>query len=124
MKKRILIIDDEPGITRLVRLNLERTGKYEVREENDSVRALATAQEFQPDLILLDVVMPELDGSDVVARLKTDAKLKNVPVVFLTATVRKSEVDSHGGIIGGFSFLGKPVSAAELMECVDKNLAV
>lgn len=122
MKKRILIIDDETVTTRLIRLNLERTGNYEVREENDSVHALATAQEFQPDLVLLDVVMPELDGSDVVARLKTDAKLKNVPVVFLTATVRKSEVDAHGGIIGGFSFLGKPVSAAELIACVDRNL--
>ena len=122
MKKRILIIDDETVTTRLIRLNLERTDRYEVREENDSARAVATAQEFQPDLILLDVVMPDLDGSDVVARLKTDVKLKNVPVVFLTATVRKTEVDAHGGIIGGFPFLGKPVSIAELIECVEKNL--
>ena len=122
MKKRILIIDDETVTTRLIRLNLERTDRYEVREENDSARAVATAHEFQPDLILLDVVMPDLDGSDVVARLKTDAKLKNVPVVFLTATVRKTEVDAHGGIIGGFPFLGKPVSIAELIECVEKNL--
>ena len=122
MKKRILIIDDEAITTRLIRLNLERTDRYEVREENNSANAVAAAQEFQPDLILLDVVMPALDGSDVVARLKTDAKLKNVPVVFLTATVRKTEVDAHGGIIGGFPFLGKPVSAAELIECVEKNL--
>lgn len=122
MKKRILLIDDEPVTTRLIRLNLERTDRYEVREENDPRRAVATAHDFHPDLILLDVVMPELDGSDVVARFKTDPKLKNIPVVFLTATVRKSEVDAHGGIIGGFSFLGKPVSAAELIECVEKNL--
>ncbi len=122
MKKRILLIDDEPVTTRLIRLNLERTDRYDVREENDPTRAVATAQEFGPDLILLDVVMPELDGSDVVARFKTDPKLKNIPVVFLTATVRKTEVDAHGGIIGGFSFLGKPVSAAELIECVEKNL--
>jgi CheY-like chemotaxis protein len=123
MKKRILVVDDEAAITRLVRLNLERTGRYEVREENDAARALTAAQEYQPDLILLDVIMPELDGSDVVARLKTDARLKNVPIVFLTATVRKTEVVAHGGIIGGFSFLGKPASAAEIIECVEKNLS-
>ena len=122
MKKRILVIDDEPVTTRLIRLNLEKTGAYEVREENLSVRALATAQEFQPDLILLDVLMPGLDGGDVVTRIKTDTKLKNVPIVFLTATVRKSEVEAHGGVIGGFSFLGKPATAAEIVACVEKNL--
>ena len=119
MKKRILIVDDEPPTTRLIRLNLEQTGRYEVREENESVRVIAAAQEFQPDLILLDVIMPNLDGGDVVARLKTDPKLKHVPVVFLTATVRKSEVDTHGGIIGGFPFLAKPATAKELIECIE-----
>ena len=122
MKKRILIVDDEPPTTRLIRLNLEQTGRYEVREENDSVRVIAVAQEFQPDLILLDVVMPNLDGGDVVARLKTDPRLKHVPVVFLTATVRKSEVDTHGGIIGGFPFLAKPATAKELVECIERQL--
>ena len=119
MKKRILIVDDEPPTTRLIRLNLEQTGRYEVREENDSARAVTTAQEFRPDLILLDVIMPNLDGGDVVARLKTDAKLKHVPVVFLTATVRKAEVDTHGGIIGGFPFLAKPATARELIDCIE-----
>ena len=119
MKKRILVVDDEPPTTRLIRLNLEQTGSYEVREENDSARAVTTAQEFRPDLILLDVIMPNLDGGDVVARLKTDAKLKHVPVVFLTATVRKTEVDTHGGIIGGFPFLAKPATARELIDCIE-----
>ncbi len=119
MKKRILVVDDEPPTTRLIRLNLEQTGRYEVREENESIRAIGTAQEFRPDLILLDVIMPNLDGGDVVARLKTDPKLKHVPVVFLTATVRKTEVDTHGGIIGGFPFLAKPATAQELIACIE-----
>lgn len=122
MKKKILIVDDEAPTTRLIRLNLEHTGRYEVREENDSLEAINAALEFHPDLILLDVVMPSLDGGDVVARLKTDPKLKNIPVVFLTATVRKSEVDTHGGIIGGFPFLAKPISAKELIECIEQQL--
>lgn len=123
MKKRILIVDDEPAITRLLRLTLESTGKFEVREENESQRAMPAAQEFRPDLILLDVVMPDADGGDVVSRLKTDPRLRNIPVIFLTATVRKSEVDAHGGIIGGFPFLGKPATADEVIACIEKHLA-
>jgi putative two-component system response regulator len=122
MKRRILIVDDEPPTTRLLRLNLEQTNRYEVREENDSLRVIAAAHEFRPDLILMDVVMPNLDGGDVVSRLKADPRLKNIPVVFLTATVRKAEVDSFGGIIGGFPFLGKPVGAQELIACIEKHL--
>ena len=61
-KKRILLVDDEPSITRLLKLNLEQTGDYEVATENVSKAALATAEEFRPDLILLDVMMPDLDG--------------------------------------------------------------
>lgn len=124
MKKRILIVDDEAPTTRLIRLNLEHTGRYEVREENDSLSAVNAALEFLPDLILLDVVMPSLDGGDVVARLKTDPKLKNIPVVFLTATVRKTEVDTHGGIVGGFPFLAKPTSAKELIDCIEQQLGI
>ena len=122
MKKRILIVDDEEATTRLIRLNLEQTDRYEVREENDSLRVIAAAHEFRPDLILMDVIMPELDGGDVVSRLKTDPKLKNIPVVFLTATVRKKEVDNFGGIIGGFPFIGKPASAQELITCLERHL--
>jgi CheY-like chemotaxis protein len=123
MKKRILIVDDEAPTTRLLRLNLEQTDRYEVREENDPLQVIQSAQQFRPDLILLDVVMPNLDGGDIVARLKTDPKLKNVPVVFLTATVRKSEVDTHGGIIGGFPFLAKPTTAKELIDCIERHLS-
>jgi len=122
MKKRILIVDDEAPITRLIRLNLEQTNRYEAREENDPDQVITAAHEFRPDLILMDVVMPNLDGGDLVTRLKADPKLKNIPVVFLTATVRKAEVDSFGGIVGGFPFLGKPVSSAELIACIEKNL--
>lgn len=119
-KKRILIIDDEPATTRLLRLYLELNGKYSVREENRSANAVTAAHEFQPDLILLDVIMPGLDGGDVMSRLKTDPKLKSVPVVFLTATVRKSDVAAANGIIGGFPFLGKPATADEVIACIEQ----
>src|SRR5438093_705608 len=119
-KKRILIIDDEPSLTRLVKWNLEATGKYKVREENLAGRALAAARTFNPDLILLDVMMPQQLGGDVAAGLKADENLKHVPVVFLSAAVRKERVQEHGGVISGYPFLAKPVDLDEVIACIEK----
>lgn len=121
-RKRILVIDDEKDMTLLVRLNLQRTGRFEVKEENDASRALTTARLFQPDLILLDVMMPEMDGGDVLAIIKDDANLRNVPVIFLTATVLKEEVKSKGGTIGGYPFIPKPFQMETLITQIDKTL--
>ncbi|HEY2587443.1 MAG TPA: response regulator [Tepidisphaeraceae bacterium] len=121
-KKKILVIDDERDLTMLVKLNLERTGRYEVREENRAVRGLAAAREFKPDLVLLDVMMPDLDGGDVLAQLKDDPNLKNVPVVFLTATVLKEEVAKQGGSIGGYPFIPKPFQTEVLLDRIEKTL--
>src|SRR5574341_977452 len=98
VQKRILIVDDETTITRLLKLNLERTGAYVVREENLGSNAHLAAREFKPDLILLDIMMPDIDGGDVAAQLQEDPILKNTPVVFLTAAVKKDELNAHGGI--------------------------
>lgn len=118
-KKRILLIDDEVSFTRMLRLNLEKTGAYEVREENKGARGLAAAREFKPDLILLDVIMPDADGGDVASQIKADQSLKDTPIVFLTAVVTKKEE----GMVGGHPFIAKPVGAKELVECIERNLA-
>ena len=109
-KKRILVVDDEPGITRLLILNLEQTGDYEVATENISKAALAAAEEFQPDLLLLDVVMPGLDRGSVASQLQTSPKLKGISIVFLTAAVTREEVRARRGLVGGPPLLAKPVS--------------
>ena len=121
---RILIVDDENVTTRLLRMTLEQTGKYEVRAENDPRLVVAAALEFRPHLIVLDVIMPDMDGGDVAAALKENAELCKVPVVFLTATVRKSEVDEHGGMMGGYPFLAKPASTQVITQFIDKHLGV
>ena len=122
-KKRILIVDDEVALTRLMRLSLERTGKYEVRAENDPAVVLAAAMEFRPDLIVLDLIMPGQDGGDVAEALRMHPELKEIPIVFLTASVRKSEIDAQGGVLGGFPFLAKPISADAISAFIDKQLA-
>ena len=122
MKRKILIVDDEPGFTKIVKMTLEASGAYEVRELNDPSAALAVARQFSPDLILLDITMPELDGGDVISQLRADPALIKVPVLFVTATVRKSEASAHNGLIGGEFFLAKPVSAEVLIRTIEEHL--
>ncbi len=122
-RKRILIIDDERSFTRMVKLNLEKTGDYEVREENRAPAALAAAREFRPDLILLDVIMPAMDGGDIAAQIQRDRHLKSTPIVFLTATVSRREAGTDGLNSGGALFLAKPVSLEGLIQCINEHLA-
>ena len=120
--KRILVVDDEPGITRLLKLTLERTGQYEVREENASVQALAAAREFRPDLILMDVMMPELTGGDVAASLREDPVLRKIPVVFLTAAVKKEEIGGPDAKIGGRHYIAKPLDVKGVLSVLERTL--
>ena len=121
-KKRILIVDDEVALTRLMRLSLERTGKYEVHTVNDPALVVSSAIECKPDLIVLDLIMPGQDGGDVAETLRSHPELKQIPIVFLTASVRKSEIDAQGGVLGGFPFLAKPISADAISAFIDKHL--
>jgi two-component system OmpR family response regulator len=122
-KNKILIVDDEATITRLLKLNLEATGDYEVRAENEGLKTLAAAREFKPDLILLDVMMPDIDGGEVAAQLQSDRLLKNIPIIFLTAAVKKEELTASGGVIGGFPYIAKPLDMKGVLEQIEFQLA-
>jgi CheY-like chemotaxis protein len=119
-KKKILVVDDESGFTRLMKIALRH---YEIREENDSQRALEAAREFRPDLILLDVIMPGMDGGDLAAQIAEDPQLRHTPIVFLTAIVSPGETGTAARQIGGYPFLAKPVSADALERCIEEHLA-
>jgi len=123
VKKRILLVDDEAGFTRLVKFNLERTGKYEVKEVNQSTQAVQAAQIFDPDLLLLDVVMPGMDGGDVVAELRKRPQLASIPVIMLTALVAKGELSRNAvAESGDLVMIGKPVDIVTLVHCIDEAL--
>jgi CheY-like chemotaxis protein len=121
-KKRILLVDDEPAITRNIKLNLETTGRYEVEAENVPGRALATAMQFRPDLILLDVMMPGIDGGDVAAQIRSTPSLQHVPIIFLTAIVSRKETGGHESTVGTMSYLAKPVPWIELKKCIEGHI--
>jgi DNA-binding response OmpR family regulator len=121
-KNKILIIDDEVAFTEMVKLNLVETGRFTVQIENDPQMAVATALEFMPDVILLDIIMPDLEGPDVMSMVRAEPLLKNTPIVFLTATVRRDETVEGDGLIGGHVFLAKPCTVDELINVIDSLL--
>jgi two-component system, OmpR family, response regulator len=118
-QQRILIVDDESGFTRLLKLTLERTGLYIVQEENDGTKAWLLAREFKPDIVFLDIMMPKIDGGDVAQQIRSDPMLAHVPIVFLTAIVSEKE---GGQEIGGFPFLAKPVSLEAIVNSIKEHL--
>src|SRR5437764_12956074 len=102
--RRILIVDNDKNTTHLVKILLEKTGRYLVFEENDSTRAHQTARNFLPYLILLDIVMPDSDGRHIAAQIRTDPELQNTPIIFLTALVTPTKAKA-GVHIDGIHFL-------------------
>lgn len=120
-KKKILLVDDEKSFTSLLKLNLEETGRYEVRVENWPEDAIQAAREFRPNIILLDIIMPRMPGGNVAAQIKGDPELKNTPIVFLTAAVRKHQVEENDGIICDLPCLAKPAPVEEVIEFIEKH---
>jgi CheY-like chemotaxis protein len=120
-KIRVLLVDDEPSFTRMLKLNLERTGSFKVHTESNGAFALTATKDFLPDLIFLDVIMPDVDGGEVAAQIQADPKFKDTPIVFLTAGVSK-ETTRAKPVIGGRTFLAKPVTVEEVIRCIEKLL--
>jgi DNA-binding response OmpR family regulator len=109
---RVLVIDDEPPIRMLCRVNLEAEG-MQVLEASDGQTGLALARDERPDAVLLDVMMPGLDGWEVAERLLADDATREIPIVFLTARAEASDV-ARGIDLGGLGFVTKPFNPAEL----------
>src|SRR5262245_58412910 len=82
-KRRILIVDDDADSTHLVKILLERSGPYFVLEENDPTKAYQTAHDFKPDVILLDIIMPKMDGGELATQIEADRELHHTPIIFL-----------------------------------------
>jgi two-component system, OmpR family, response regulator len=118
MSKRILVVDDEPDFTRLLKVGLEQLGGFVVCEENVSTNALQTARDFDPDAIILDIMMPNLDGSELAALIQQDEILKRTPLIFLTALVAEEEVHRGSFVRGGRMFMPKPVDLSRLADCL------
>ena len=103
-------------------MRLEAQG-YEVTTAADGLEALEKIRAQLPDLVLLDVMMPDLDGGDAAAQIRGDPLLRDVPIVFLTAAVKKEELKGLEGMIGGFPYIAKPLNIKGVMSVIEKHLA-
>ena len=120
-QSRILIVDNSSKFTRSARLLLEQTGNYVACAVNDPRRALETARSFKPDLVLVDLIMPQADGSEVAAQLEADWALHSVPIVFVTALITREEA-RDGRRINGHRVVPKPTRGFDLIRVVEENL--
>lgn len=111
--QRILVVDDEPDVTELLKYNLEQAG-YRCQELNDPLLFVSAARDFQPDLMILDIMMAELSGLQLCRIARADPLLKDVPIIFLTA---KGELEDRvqGLESGADDYISKPFSIKELV---------
>ncbi len=120
-KSRILLIEDEKPFARMVKLGLERMGRYRVLVENNSAGGFTAAKRDRPDLVLLDIMMPGMDGIDLRKKLAGNASTAAIPVIFLTGRSRVS--DKVSGLAAGVDdYIVKPVALQELSARIDSVL--
>jgi DNA-binding response OmpR family regulator len=121
MAQRILIAEDEPSIVMSLEFLLKGAG-YEVMIASDGNEALRLAVEQRPDLVLLDIMLPLVNGFEVCRRLRQDAALQHVPILLLTARGRESEI-ARGMALGASAYMTKPFATQELVRTVGNLLA-
>lgn len=122
LSKLILIIDDEENFCKLVKKNLEQNGGFQVAMATNAEDGIETAKRLKPDLILLDIIMPGMDGGEAMSIIEQSEGIKNIPVVFLSAMVTKADVSSSKGVMSGYPVFSKTATADELIACIEKNI--
>jgi two-component system KDP operon response regulator KdpE len=118
--ERILVVDDDPMVTRLVRINLELED-FEVIEAWDGKTAMKITKENPPDLLILDIMMPQMDGWEILKRLREDPGLKGLPIVVLTAKVQDEDI-ARGWRMGADGYIVKPFNPVNLADALRRVL--
>ena len=118
MARKILVVDDERHIVRLVEVNLTRAG-YDIVVAYDGIEALEVVKKENPDMIVLDVMMPRMDGFEVLKKLQADESTQNIPVIMLTAKAQDADI-FKGWSSGVSSYLTKPFNPRELLTFVER----
>jgi CheY-like chemotaxis protein len=123
-RPKVLMIDDNKEICRLMKEYLEKTGKYEVTIFTDARMGIHYAQIEKPDVILLDLMMPDMDGTEAAEALLDNDTTRDIPIIFVTAAIKKDEAEDRLGQIHGHPILAKPVTPMEVMNEIEKILAL
>ena|SRR5687768_16920695 len=117
-KNRILIVDDEPDVVDFLTYNFTKSG-YEVRGAKDGIEGLEKVRAFNPDLIIADIMMPEMNGINMCRILKADKNLRHIPLIFLSASQDDYQV-MNAGLAGSEHYVSKPVKFSRLLSLVEE----
>ncbi len=122
-RRRILLVDDEVGATRLLKANLESTNLYEVRVVNNAENAVPAARQFKPHLVILDVVMPRMTGTEVARELRRQPELQSVSIALLTAADKSLMPPDPDPAIDLLPRISKPASMEEILQFLHNNFS-
>lgn len=117
--KKIMYVEDDPDIRQIVEISLEKIGGFQVTTCGSGKEALQLAQEFFPDLVLLDIMMPDMDGPSVLINLHNIPELTSIPAIFITAKTRKNEINclkEQKGVLGVITKPFDPITLPEILK--------
>lgn len=117
--KKVLIIDDEVFFCRAIKKHLESKDEFQVLTATRGDEGISLARDEQPDVILLDIMMPGMSGTEVTDRLLADPVTRSIPIIYVTAIVNEDDIQRGAGIAGGKSLIAKPVKIDELVEKIN-----
>jgi DNA-binding response OmpR family regulator len=121
-KKKLLLIDDDRALGEMLKLKLEKVGNYDVTYSPDADRVVKLAREVNPDLIILDIDMPDTDGGDACAALQERQDTKGIPVLFLSSLVTPEAVAESDGVIGDHQMASKRMTIGDLVDRIQTLL--
>ena len=120
-KRKVMIVDDEIDFLKITKINLEKTGKYEVQTLSEAAGIISQVKSFNPDIILLDILMPKIGGVEACRMLKEDPAGRRVPIIILSALdTDKDQLMMYK--LGVVDFLTKPIETDELISKIEKAL--
>ncbi|MBX9689051.1 MAG: response regulator, partial [Candidatus Obscuribacterales bacterium] len=117
--ERVLLVDDDPRIRKIAQISLEGVGGWKVHLVASGFEAIETAVKEKPDVILLDVMMPEMDGPTTLSKIREIKEIANIPVIFFTAKVQKQELDSYLAL-GAAGIISKPFDPMKLPSEIEE----
>jgi len=121
--KTLLIVDDDEDLLNFLKRKLGKSGRYRIVTTSKGSEALSLARQEAPDLVVLDIDMPDMDGGDVAKALAADKDTRQTPVLFLSSIVTEEEVQASGGIIGGYNMASKKGTIVELVDRIKSLVA-
>jgi len=118
--ERILCVDDDEHILEVATMVFEEIGDFKVKSCNSGAKAIATISSYKPQLIVLDVMMPEMDGVETAKQIYKSSEGKNIPIVFMTAKAQSHEQESYLKIDGVIGVISKPFDVSNLCDIITK----